>query len=134
MITYEQDPDVVRWGLQLFDSDPYSNCGYLGPAIQQHSEDDDDFDYSQFQFDKEGNYNSDSDSINVESDEVIAHALQEELSQLAMLENEPLQQQQVLDHDLQVNANAGFLQDWPDSVGNNYGSGECDEVCAFSIG
>lgn len=28
MFTYGQDPDVVRWGLQLFDGGPY--CGY-GP-------------------------------------------------------------------------------------------------------
>uniref|UniRef100_A0A7N0RDZ4 ubiquitinyl hydrolase 1 n=2 Tax=Kalanchoe fedtschenkoi TaxID=63787 RepID=A0A7N0RDZ4_KALFE len=28
MISYEQDPDVVQWGLQLFDGDPLSNCSY----------------------------------------------------------------------------------------------------------
>ncbi|XP_040992325.1 OVARIAN TUMOR DOMAIN-containing deubiquitinating enzyme 12-like isoform X6 [Juglans microcarpa x Juglans regia] len=34
MTTYEQDPDVLQWGLQLFDSDPYSSCGYYGTIIQ----------------------------------------------------------------------------------------------------
>ncbi|XP_035541263.1 OVARIAN TUMOR DOMAIN-containing deubiquitinating enzyme 12-like isoform X6 [Juglans regia] len=35
MTTYEQDPDVLQWGLQLFDSDPYSSCGYYGTIMQQ---------------------------------------------------------------------------------------------------
>lgn len=34
MITYEQDPDVVQWGLRFFESDPCSDCGYGDSDIQ----------------------------------------------------------------------------------------------------
>ncbi|KAK0604876.1 hypothetical protein LWI29_020466 [Acer saccharum] len=78
MITYEQDPDVVRWGLQLFDSDPYFNCGYGGTVTS------DNLDYYHGQNFKEDHY--DFDFCNIENDELIAHALQEELSQLAVAE------------------------------------------------
>lgn len=120
MLTYEQDPDVVRWGLQLFDSDPYSNCGYLGTVIQ----DDCDGDYyHQAQYFKQESYDSDSDSRNVENDEVIAHALQEELSQLAILDEPGSTDEEGIEH-LQV---SGFSQDWPEldeSAAENYGCGK----------
>ncbi|RVW97279.1 OTU domain-containing protein [Vitis vinifera] len=76
MITYEQDPDVVRWGLQLFDGDPFSNCGYGGTIVQN------DVSYYDGPYFKEDHY--DNECSNVENDEIIAHALQEELSQLAV--------------------------------------------------
>ncbi|EXC22889.1 hypothetical protein L484_007498 [Morus notabilis] len=120
MLTYEQDPDVVRWGLQLFDSDPYSNCGYLGTVIQ----DDCDSDYyHQAEYFKQESYDSDSDSRNVENDEVIAHALQEELSQLAILDEPGSTDEEGIEH-LQV---SGFSQDWPESdesAAENYGCGK----------
>ncbi|KAI8524096.1 hypothetical protein RHMOL_Rhmol13G0122800 [Rhododendron molle] len=78
MITYEQDPDVVRWGLQLFEGDPYSHCGYYGSLTENNT------DYYHAQDFKEDQY--DVGCNNVEDDEFIAHALQEQLSQLSVSE------------------------------------------------
>lgn len=78
MITYEQDPDVVRWGLQLFEGDPYCNCAYYGSLTENNT------DYYNAQDFKEVQY--DVGCNNVEDDEFIAHALQEQLSQLSVSE------------------------------------------------
>ncbi|THG22231.1 hypothetical protein TEA_029217 [Camellia sinensis var. sinensis] len=77
MITHEQDPDVVWWGLQLFDSDPFPNCGYYGNITQNNAE------YYHDQYFKEDHY--DVGCGNVENDEFITHAFQE-LSQLSVAE------------------------------------------------
>ncbi|VFQ81501.1 unnamed protein product [Cuscuta campestris] len=81
MISYEQDPDVVRWGLQLFDGDPYSNYSY-GAAIAQNGPD-----YyqnrHQDQYYKETIYNLASTPA---QNEYNACALEEELSQLSISE------------------------------------------------
>ena len=118
MLTHEQDPDVVRWGLQLFDSDPYSNCGYLGTVIQE----DGICDYYQDQYLKQEPYDSDTDSRIVENDEVIARALQEELAQLAIMDEPGSPNEEGLRH-LQVSE---FLPDWtePNQSGENYESGK----------
>ncbi|VVA30547.1 PREDICTED: OTU domain-containing [Prunus dulcis] len=71
MLTYE-----------LFDGDPYSNCGTYGTVNQ------DDANYYQGQYFKQDVYGNDTDCRNVEYDELFAHALQEELSLLA-IEEEP---------------------------------------------
>ncbi|KAF8395251.1 hypothetical protein HHK36_019193 [Tetracentron sinense] len=78
MMTYEQDPDVVRWGLHLLDGDPLTNCGYCG-TVTEH-----DADSYNGQYVREDQYGR--ECSNVENDEIIAHALQEELSQLAAVE------------------------------------------------
>ncbi|XP_077221732.1 OVARIAN TUMOR DOMAIN-containing deubiquitinating enzyme 12-like isoform X2 [Tasmannia lanceolata] len=77
MITYEQDPDVVRWGLDLLDGDPSSNYEYCGAATQNA-------DYYDGEYARECHFNT--QCATVENDEIIAHALQEELSQLAVAE------------------------------------------------
>ncbi|XP_059626812.1 OVARIAN TUMOR DOMAIN-containing deubiquitinating enzyme 12-like [Cornus florida] len=106
MITYEQDPDVVRWGLQLFDGDPYSSCGYCGTVAQI------DPDYYHEQYIKEDHYNT--GYSNVANDELIAHALQEELSQLSVAET-PESSQEGVEH-LQQPI---YHQDWiGESIGN----------------
>ncbi|WJZ88648.1 hypothetical protein VitviT2T_007927 [Vitis vinifera] len=110
MITYEQDPDVVRWGLQLFDGDPFSNCGYGGTIVQN------DVSYYDGPYFKEDHY--DNECSNVENDEIIAHALQEELSQLAVDEAAGLSHEVV--EDLQVSI---FPEEWPDQSMGNYGFG-----------
>lgn len=116
MITYEQDPDVIRWGLQLFDSDPYSNCGgYCGTLAQDHGVNQD---YYQGQYFNEDQY--DAESCNIANDELIAHALQEELSHLAVAEV-PRSPNEVEDH-LQVSS---FQQDWFGQSMVNYVSGIC---------
>lgn len=78
MITSEQDPDVVRWGLQLFDSDPYSNYAYSG-VIPQNS-----VDYYQDHYFKDDHFNT--GSSNEENHNFSAQCLQEELSQLSVAE------------------------------------------------
>lgn len=78
MISYEQDPDVVRWGLQLFDASPYSNCRYCGAVTQ------DNVDCYHEHYFKEENYNN--DFTNIDNGEVMAQALQQQLSQLAVTE------------------------------------------------
>ncbi|KAK6163363.1 hypothetical protein DH2020_000227 [Rehmannia glutinosa] len=106
MITYEQDPDVVRWGLQLFDGDPYSNCGYCS-SIPQHNTDCYPGHYLKgYQYDGDCNYAGDHD-LNVNN-------LHEELSQLSIIEptksfQEGAENQQ----------NSFCPQDWfPQSLGN----------------
>lgn len=106
MTTYEQDPDVVRWGLQLFDSDPYSSCGYYGTIMQP------DVDYYHGQYFKEDNY--DTECGNLENDELIAQAL----SQLTIVES-PGYPDEELEH-LQVSA---FSQDWAEQSMGNCSSG-----------
>lgn len=76
---YEQDPDVVRWSLHLLDGYPSSNSGYCTNSAQHDS--------NFFN----GGYASECHFATVhpiiENDEIIAHALQEELSQLAVAES-----------------------------------------------
>ncbi|KAJ6871764.1 OVARIAN TUMOR DOMAIN-containing deubiquitinating enzyme 10-like isoform X2 [Populus alba x Populus x berolinensis] len=78
MVIYEQDSDVIQWGLRLLDGDPPYYSGYYGDAIIQS---DDGY---------HGHYVRDhydiSDCSHVESDEMIARTLQEEFSQLAVTE------------------------------------------------
>lgn len=75
---YEQDPDVIRWGLHLLQGDPASNSEYCGTANQ--------IDVSVYN----GNYTRENgfrdDGTTVENDEIIAQALQEEFSQVAVAE------------------------------------------------
>ncbi|KAK4857015.1 hypothetical protein QYF36_023696 [Acer negundo] len=126
MITYEQDPDVVWWGLQLFDSDPYFNCGYGGSVTS------DNLDYYHGQNFKEDHY--DFDFCNIENDELIAHALQEELSQLAVAEAP--ESPHGGEENLQISV---FEQDFlSQSLGNYYsgqesGQEEADDIQPSSL-
>jgi len=74
---YEHDSDVVRWGLQLFEGDPFSNSGYYGGVTQNNA------DYYHGHYFKEDYY--DSGCHSVDNDVFTAHALQE-LSQLSVVE------------------------------------------------
>ncbi|XP_038692849.1 OVARIAN TUMOR DOMAIN-containing deubiquitinating enzyme 9-like isoform X2 [Tripterygium wilfordii] len=108
MITHEQDPDVVRWGLQLFESDPYSNCGYCGTIAQ---DDTDSFTGKYFKEDQ-----CDLQSYNVESDERIGHAFQAQLG-IGDLPESP--------HEGEEHSEAcAFQQGWLDQSIINYGSGQ----------
>lgn len=78
MIGYEQDPDVVRWGLHLLDICSLSNVG-SGSSVTRY-----DADLSQVEYVREGYYEEQHNSV--ENDEIIAHALQEELSHIAAAE------------------------------------------------
>lgn len=105
MITHEQDPDVIRWGLQLFDGDPYSNCAYCG-SFAQHNGDCYSGHYSKgYQYDEDCSYAGDH-NLNLNN-------LHEELSQLSV--TEPIKPfQEGMEHQTSF-----CSQDWfPQSLGN----------------
>ncbi|KAK3034115.1 hypothetical protein RJ639_034467 [Escallonia herrerae] len=82
MTPCELDPDVVRWGLHLLDVCTLSNDGAPSTITLY------DMDLSRVEYVREGY--CETKQINVENDEVIAHALQEELSRLADAETSRL--------------------------------------------
>ncbi|KAG0478202.1 hypothetical protein HPP92_012921 [Vanilla planifolia] len=77
MIMYDHDPDVVRWGLHLLHVD--SPSVVYGEKTTQYNANN-----CQLEYSHESNVSI--DFVNVENDEVIAHALQEEYSQVALAE------------------------------------------------
>lgn len=93
MVMYEQESDVVQWGLRLLEGDPPFYSGYYGEAIQT-----DDSYHAQYARD---HYDI-SDCTHIENDEIIARTLQEEFSQLAVAEGsgyvEPQMQESVHEH------------------------------------
>uniref|UniRef100_A0A1D1Y089 ubiquitinyl hydrolase 1 n=1 Tax=Anthurium amnicola TaxID=1678845 RepID=A0A1D1Y089_9ARAE len=110
MIMYEQDPDVIRWGLHLLHGDPFPNSGYCGTATQN------DTCFYDREYAREGNFGT--DHTTVENDEIIAHALQEEFSQLAVAEASGLP------HASEEHVEASVLaQDWYGSTMSNFISG-----------
>ncbi|TQD76070.1 hypothetical protein C1H46_038382 [Malus baccata] len=76
MTTYNLDPDVVRWGLHLLDVCTMSNDNSHSTVTQY------DQDFSQVECVREGYV----EPCNVENDEIIAQAYQEELSRLTSVE------------------------------------------------
>ncbi|CAL5350958.1 unnamed protein product [Camellia sinensis] len=74
----EPDSDVVRWGLHFLDVDQIFNSNYDGDNSRG------DGSICHDQYTRDNNY--DTECSNVENDEIIAHALQEELSQLSIEE------------------------------------------------
>lgn len=79
MVTYEPDADVVRWGLHLLDGDSFSNTGHRINATQLS-------DTTLYRGIQIMEPQLPREPTNVENDEIIAHALQEELSHLAAVE------------------------------------------------
>ncbi|KAH7690408.1 Ubiquitinyl hydrolase 1 protein [Dioscorea alata] len=77
MIMWEQDPDVVRWGLHLL-SDPFSSTVYCEVPTSNVAT------FHDGENARECNLNS--ECTDVENDEIIAHTLQEEFSQVAAAE------------------------------------------------
>lgn len=110
MITHEQDPDVVRWGLQLFDSDPYANCAYSGAMPQNN------LDYYQNHYFKGDQFST--ESANEENHNFNAQCLQEELSQLSVAEP-PSMLHQMAEH----TQPHFYPQDWFTQPMGNYNIG-----------
>lgn len=79
----EPESDVVRWGLNILEADPLFNSYYFGDNNQGEV-----YVYNQWH---NGYNNPDTGCSNVENDEIIAHALQEEFSQLTISEEQHLQ-------------------------------------------
>ncbi|KAF7147661.1 hypothetical protein RHSIM_Rhsim03G0117600 [Rhododendron simsii] len=107
MIMYEQDPDVVRWGLHLLDICRIPSGGSPGSSIHYEK------DLSQVECVKEGYCETKCDEV--ENDEIIAHALQQELSRLAAAEasgssqaGEEDLQASILSQDWRVPSNRNF--------------------------
>ncbi|KAH7662850.1 Ubiquitinyl hydrolase 1 protein [Dioscorea alata] len=78
MIMYEPDPDLLRWGLHLLHGDPLFNIGCCEIPIESVNS------FENGVHASESNFGT--DHTNVENDEILAHALQEELSQIASRE------------------------------------------------
>lgn len=76
---YEQDPDVVRWGLHLLEGD-------ISSAAYAETTGCSDANIYQAECSSERNIVVDRTKNSVENDEIIAHALQEELSLVAVAE------------------------------------------------
>ncbi|XP_068640172.1 OVARIAN TUMOR DOMAIN-containing deubiquitinating enzyme 12-like [Aristolochia californica] len=111
MITYEQDPDVVQWGLNLLEgADPFSNSAYCGTITQQDSN------YHDEEYARE--YPFSSEQLTIENDEILAHALQEEFSHLAVAEASG--SSNVGEMHLQASI---LAQDWFDPSPRNYTAG-----------
>ncbi|CAA0834045.1 Cysteine proteinases superfamily protein [Striga hermonthica] len=108
MITYEQDPDVLRWGLQLFEGDPYLNCGY-SCSIPQHNTDCYTGRYLKgYQYNMDSNYQLQND--------LSADNLHEELSRLSVVE--PIKSFQ--EEAVESQPTPFCPQDWfSQSLGNN---------------
>ncbi|KAL4335746.1 hypothetical protein GQ457_07G018590 [Hibiscus cannabinus] len=112
MITFDMDPDVVRWGLQDLQVCVFSHSGASGSATQYDKDD------SQSGYIREGYQEPEHQHANVENDAVIAHALQEELSRLAAAEasgfNNPSQ-------------DSILAQDWVGLPGRQHSSDQHDQ-------
>ncbi|KAM7526193.1 hypothetical protein LguiA_016095 [Lonicera macranthoides] len=74
----DQDPDVVRWGLNFLDVDQIFSYSYYGDTNNV------DIDISHEQYVRDSHHDAEFNSV--ENDEIIAHTLQEELSQLSVAE------------------------------------------------
>ncbi|XP_012471569.1 OVARIAN TUMOR DOMAIN-containing deubiquitinating enzyme 12 isoform X1 [Gossypium raimondii] len=118
MVTSEQEHDFVKWGLQLFNSDPYANCGYCGVLTQENGEY-----YTGNSFKEDDHYDA-GECCNVENDEAIAHTLQlQELSKLAVVGSPSQGEEEELQ--LQV---SGYTRDCINQSVGDFGSGQgCGE-------
>lgn len=122
MITYEQDPEVLRWGLQLFDGNPYSNCGYCGSITQNNGEC-----YGDHYF-HEDHYTT--EFSNTEDNEFIAHPLQEQFSQFSIGELP-----QAVLQDAEHAQSSFYHQDWfSQPVGNyTFGTPKCLKIMLLAL-
>lgn len=78
MIMYDQDPDILRWGLDILHVEEFPNSDYCGSTTQNDAH------YYEGGYMRDDNFGT--ECICVENDEIIAHSLQEEFSQLAVAE------------------------------------------------
>lgn len=110
---YEQDPDILRWGMDILHVEPFPNHGYCEAYNQNDSH------YYDGLYSREGSYGT--DRFCVENDEILAYALQEEFSRLSVAEENGSSQQGEEDSQASV-----LMQDWF-TPGDFYSGNEC--VC-----
>ncbi|XP_022875343.1 uncharacterized protein LOC111393846 isoform X2 [Olea europaea var. sylvestris] len=116
MIKYEQDPDVVRWGLQLFDTYPYPNYGCCGSILQQNT------DYFPGHYLEE--YNCGTESSNAENHDLSVNCLHEELLRISDAEQSKSFQEGV-DHSQTSFYSPNWFAQSPGTY--NFGNGNCQE-------
>ena len=92
MITNEHDPDVLSWGLQFLHGDSFLESGYC------ESPNDNNAYYYEREYPGEINYDPVYPSL--DHHEVIAPFLQEEFSQLAVIDDEEHQKQSLISQHL----------------------------------
>lgn len=80
METYDVDPDVMRWGLHLLDVCTFTNDSSRNTVTEYRF----DPSYSQVAYVNEGY--CEPCTVNLENDEAIAHAFQEEISRIDSIE------------------------------------------------
>ncbi|KAL9676936.1 hypothetical protein QQ045_005158 [Rhodiola kirilowii] len=127
-MTYEDDSELARWGRRLFEGDDEDCNKYTGLSVPS-------FDYSGgyipnseykgdisqygvlIQQDPHSSGSIETTISNVENDEIIAHTLQEELSQLAVTEASEF-------HDSQQNLESVYHQNWHNPSAGEYCTGQ----------
>lgn len=109
MKTYELDPDVTRWGLHQLDVCTLTNSGCCSTITRY------DQDLSQVEYVREGF----SENANVENDEAVARALQEELTRIDSFEVSGLSD--AVEAHLQASV---LAQDWLGPSERHHSSGE----------
>ncbi|XP_071706249.1 OVARIAN TUMOR DOMAIN-containing deubiquitinating enzyme 12-like [Rutidosis leptorrhynchoides] len=90
MFSYGQDPDIVRWGLQLFDGGPCTDNCYSGYSPQNYS------DCYHDQYSKEVSY--DTECISAENDKLCILSLQENASPFTVGETYTPSSCEAVDH------------------------------------
>uniref|UniRef100_A0A7N0TWD9 ubiquitinyl hydrolase 1 n=1 Tax=Kalanchoe fedtschenkoi TaxID=63787 RepID=A0A7N0TWD9_KALFE len=113
MISHEQDPDVVRWGLQLFEGDPLSNYSY-GDSLTSN-----DAHYYHGHYFTDGHHVI--ESIHTDDDGISRHDLQTHLSQLELSGSDDSQ----LDNGESLSQT--YSRDWIDHLAN-YSSGRTGDL------
>ncbi|XP_028791355.1 uncharacterized protein LOC114747228 isoform X2 [Neltuma alba] len=116
MVTHDMDPDVVRWGLHHLDVCTLSNSG--SPSIRTQY----DPDLSHVEYVREGFYHYED----VENDETVARAYQEELSRLDSMEASGLSNLE----NQHVRASI-IAQDWCSASNRSHDSGS--QTCQKAI-
>lgn len=111
MIMYEQDSEIHRWDFDFLNCDLFSASPYCGVNTQQDS---DFYDNSYV-----GHAHIGTECTTFQYDEIMAHALQEKLSQLAVAEASGSAHGE--EECLQVSV---LTQDWFSPYTRNYISGQ----------
>lgn len=114
MFSYGQDPDVVRWGLQLFDGGPFTDNSYSGYGPQNYA------DCYQGQYSREVSY--DTECLNAENDKHHILSLPEDASPFSVAEASA-SSCEVVDH----SQTSFYLQDSLHQSMANYSLGNGDD-------
>lgn len=107
----EPDPDVARWGLNFLDVDQLFSSSYYGDTNQH------DVDISHEPYVRDSHQDTVFSSVG--NDVIVAHTLQEELSQMSLAEETELSN--AVEDTWQASAGT---QDWSGTPAGNYYDGE----------